>query len=175
LNTLAQVKAHYEGLPEAACREAGKSLRAAGIDVRLMRASRRAFEYVREHWDAAGRHPTCAHWNWEEICRSHRAPKTFDLAIWTPDERLAGLALATLTAEAAIIRRVEGDPRDGCALKGKRVLIALEAVSNYALGAGLRELRVEPVNAELASLYERVYGFELHQPKKATAYYRKAI
>ncbi len=80
-----------------------------------------------------------------------------------------------MNMEAATLRYCEGNPQDGCVYKGKRVLIALEAVTNYALGAGLSEIRIDPVNEKLASLYQTVYGFELVEPKKGPAYYRKGI
>lgn len=97
------------------------------------------------------------------------------MAIWTPDDRLVALALASMNTQAATLLFVEGDPSAGCEFQGKRVLIALEATTNYALGAGLREIRIEPVNAALASMYQDVYGFELVTPRKAPTYYRKAI
>jgi hypothetical protein len=175
LKTLAQTRAHYDGLKDKACLEAGKSLRVQlGIDVRIRRTSRTAYEHIRDYWDVAGRHPD-AGWDWEELFRRHREPKRLDMAIWTPTGRLVAMGLATITTAAATVRYVEGDPRADCHLKGKRVLIALEAATNYALGAGLAEIRIEPINGALASMYEKVYGFELVKPPKAPPYYRKGI
>jgi hypothetical protein len=176
VNTLDQARAYYGGLKDKACLEASRSLRSSlGIDVRIRRVGRSAHEQVRDHWMRAGRHAD-AGWDWEEIFRRHREPKCLDLAIWSPDSSsLIALALATMTMEAATLRYCEGNPQDGCDYKGKRVLIALEAVANYALGAGLSEIRIDPVNEKLASLYQTVYGFELVAPKKGPAYYRKGI
>jgi hypothetical protein len=176
LKTLAQTRAHYDSLKDAACLAASRSLRASlGIDVRIRRVGRSAHEQVRDVWDAAGRHPD-AGWDWEEIFRKHREPKCLDMAIWTGNsERLIALAMATMNTEAATLRYCEGNPVEGCDYKGKRVLIALEAVANYALGAGLAEIRIDPVNGALASMYEKVYGFELVKPSKAPTYYRKGI
>jgi hypothetical protein len=176
VNTLAQVKAHYDSLKDKACLEASRSLRAfLGIDVRIRRVGRSAHEQVRDLWDPAGRHPD-AGWDWEEIFRRHREPKCLDLAIWTGNsDRLIALALATMNSEAVTLRYCEGSPQEGCDYKGKRVLIALEAATNYALGAGLAEIRIVPVNPALASMYEKVYGFELVKQHKAPTYYRRGI
>jgi len=85
------------------------------------------------------------------------------------------MALITLSSEAATIRYVEGRPSQDCTYKGKRALIALEVATNYALGAGLSEIRIHPLNETLAHLYERTYGFEVVRPRKEEAYYRKRI
>jgi hypothetical protein len=73
------------------------------------------------------------------------------------------------------IKFVEGDPRPDCPLAGRRVLIVLETVQAYAQGIGRRELRLEPVNEALATLYSEIYGFTLATPRGARAYYAKEI
>ncbi|MNT41424.1 hypothetical protein D3C72_1777840 [compost metagenome] len=95
--------------------------------------------------------------------------------MWTPDDQLIGLALITLSAEAATLNFVEGRPTHDCAYKGKRVLVALEVAVNYAQAAGLQELRIHPLNEALGQLYETAYGFEVVKPRKGEAYYRKRI
>src|SRR5262245_57327285 len=65
--------------------------------------------------------------DWEGIFRRHNDPDRFDIAIWGPNERLCGLGLGTTTGEALDLRFLEGDPRQGCPLKGRRILILLES------------------------------------------------
>ena len=175
LSELAKAKAYYAQLQDKACLEAANSLRDAGLPVRIMRVSRRAIDYVAAHWEPAGRHPECAHWDWSEILRTNRTPKFMDMSFWSMDDRLVALAAGVITKEAAILKYVEGDPRDDCAFRGKRVPMALEAMTNYGQIAGLNEIRVEPVNEALATLYEKVYGFELVTGRKTPSYFRKAI
>lgn len=174
VTALEKVKAHYGGLKDAASLKAAQALRPYGIVVNIRRFSRSAHEYVADNWNKAGRDPAAA-WDWDAIARKYREPKALDMAMWTPDDRLAGLALSTMTTEAATLRFVEGDPSADCTLKGKRALIALEVTTNYAQAAGLKELRIEPLNEALGNLYEKVYGFELVTNRKAPPYYRKAI
>ena len=53
--------------------------------------------------------------------------------------------------------------------------MALEASANYAQAAGADELRIHPINAALASLYETTYGFALVSEGAGGPYYAKRI
>lgn len=74
-----------------------------------------------------------------------------------------------------MLRFLEGDPRQDCPLRGKRILIALETAANYAQGRGKKEIRVQPIDDKLVYLYESVYGFVLESPKNEEPYYRKGV
>lgn len=116
-----------------------------------------------------------SHFDWREIDRRHRDPDRLDIAIWSDHERLAGLGLGLSTGQAIVLRFLEGDPRQDCPLRGKRILIALETATNYAQGRGKKEIRVQPINDKLVYLYENVYGFVLESPKNEEPYYRKGV
>jgi len=138
-----------------------------------------------------GRHVTVGEWSgrvwrqldewgetrfdWREIDRRHRDPDRLDIAIWSDNDRLSGLGLGLSTGQAIMLRFLEGDPRQDCPLRGKRILIALEATANYAQGRGKREIRLQPINDKLVYLYESVYGFVLESPRNEAPYYRKGV
>ena len=113
--------------------------------------------------------------DWPEIMRRDNDPDRLDMAIWSGQERLAALGLAVTTGQAVILRFLEGDPRQDCPLKGRRILIALETAANYAQAQGKKEIRLQPVNDKLVDLYEKVYGFKLESPRNETPYYRKGV
>ena len=96
-----------------------------------------------------------------------------DLVMWGPGERLCGLGLATLRGEH--VRFLEGDPRPGCPLRGKRTTVALETAFVYGQACGRREVRIVPVNTELETFYRDNFGFTLETPKGSEAYYRLEI
>jgi hypothetical protein len=96
------------------------------------------------------------------------------LAVWCGD-RLAALALGLTTGEAVVVRFLEGDPRPDCPLKGRRILIVLECMANYAQGRGKAELRIEPANEALETLYRETYGFSLETPRGRSAYYKRTV
>lgn len=169
MTALRATEAHYRDHKFAASKAAAETARAIGIDVTITEYSRRASEAVELQW--VGRQPS---WDWAEIARRHRSPKTFCVAMWS-GERLAGLALIELTTVAATVRFVEGDPRPDSPVKGKCALVALEIATNYAQRCGLSEIRIHPINDALVTLYENVYGFELVKPLKEEPYYRKGI
>lgn len=161
---------HYEGLQNEATVAARTSLRAAGISLDVMRFNRRAFEALTDQW-----RDRRVDWDWHEICRKNRGPKSYCIAIWADADCLAGLSLMTVSGEAVTVRYLEGDPRPDCPIKGLRALVALEVATNYAQICGLYEVRIQPLNEALASLYENVYGFELVKRTKECPYYRKRI
>lgn len=115
------------------------------------------------------------YFDWPEIFRRHREPDRLDMAIWSGPDHLSALALGVPTGQSIMMRFAEGDRRDSCPLRGKRILIALEAATNYAQLQGKREIRVQPINNELVYLYENVYGFVLESPRNEHPYYRKGV
>ncbi len=170
MSALKATQAYYEEAQTKAATAAAQTLREYGFEVRILRFSRRTDLAIDAQW--TGR--TVA-WDWPEIARRYREPKSYCFATWGPNDRLSGLGLITLTKTAATIRFVEGDPRPDCPLSGKRTLIALEVATNYAQLCGLEELRIHPLNEALGTLYQDVYGFELVKPHKEEPYYRKRI
>lgn len=138
-----------------------------GVHVGVGEWSRRVFEAL-SAWEKSL-------FDWEEIQRRHKEPSRLELAIWSDDNVLAGMALGLCTGQAVVLRFVEGDPREDCPLKGFRLLIALEAVTNYAQARGKKEIRVQPKNDQLVNLYEEVYGFTYHEPRGEEPYYRKGV
>jgi hypothetical protein len=167
---LRKAQARYNAMKDEARRRASLRLRDEfGLNIRMTGWSRKA-ETAFRLWE--GRQVP---WDWSEIFRRHREPKCFDIAIWSMDDRLVGLALATMTRAAVTLAFVEGDPKSDCEFRGKRVLIALEACANYAQAAGVNELRGRPMNEALASLYQDTYGFTLVSARGEGPYYAKRI
>ncbi|MER9391887.1 MULTISPECIES: hypothetical protein [unclassified Mesorhizobium] len=116
-----------------------------------------------------------SYFDWQKIFRVHREPDRLDMAIWSGQGRLSGLALGLTTGQSLMLRFMEGDPREACPLKGKRILIALEAATNYAQARGKREIRLQPINEKLVNHYTNVYGFVLESPRHEEPYYRKGV
>lgn len=98
-----------------------------------------------------------------------------EIVIWGPNDRLCGLGLATTNRTSVILQFIEGDPRPDCPLRGKRLPIALEAVACYGQGRGKSEIRLQPINEKLASLYRDVYDFTRETRKGEQAYFRRPI
>jgi len=168
LSLLSTTKAHYEALRGDARREAGLALQALGMDVRVMGWSRRTSLAVDQQW-AGGV------WDWDEIMRRYNDIKRLDVAVWARDERLVMVSLATMTRAAITVRYVQGDPREGCEFKGKRIPMALEAATRFAQKSGVPELRIQPINDALVHLYETHYGFTLVTPRGEAPYWSRVI
>ena len=113
-------------------------------------------------------------WKWDEIFETHRDFDKLDMAIWS-GEALCGLALGLTTGAALNLRFLEGSPNPDCPLKGRRILVALEASACYAQARGKKEIRLSPINSSLESLYRDTYGFDLEIPAKGEPYYRKGV
>ncbi len=173
MSLLARTKAHYEKNRGEAMLGAARALQALGLDVRISNCSRRTIEAIGSDWGDQ-RRPELS-WNWEAILHRYKDLKSLDLAVWTPDDRLVMVAIATVSGAALHLRYVEGDPRADCDFKGKRVLMALEVATRYAQLNGLTELRINPVNDALAALYETVYGFALVTPRGEASYWKRVI
>jgi hypothetical protein len=159
---------------EARLRAARKISSALGIDLSLGIWSRRASEAWKRQWLGLDRR-SAECWDWDLVHdRYHNEVDRLDLVMWVGD-RLCGLALTTLSGEAATVRFLEGSPRQDCPLTGYRALVALEATQNYAQLNGKREIRVQPVVPRLEDLYRDIFGFELATPRGQDAYYRLEI
>lgn len=113
--------------------------------------------------------------DWPEIFRRHNDPDRLDMAIWGGQDRLSALALGLTSGQALTLRFLEGDPRQDCPLRGRRIAVALETAANYAQLRGKKEIRVQPINDQLVYLYEKVYGFTLESPRNEAPYYRKGV
>ena len=113
--------------------------------------------------------------DWPDVFRRHNDPDRLDMAIWCGQDQLCGLGLCLTTANSVVLRFIEGDPRQDCPLKGRRILIALETATNYAQVRGKKEIRLQPKNDDLVYLYEKVYGFVLESPRNEAPYYRKGV
>lgn len=129
--------------------------------------SGRTFESLRSQWGGSV-------FDWEKIDDATREPSRLDVAVWVGD-RLCCLMVATLGGEAVTLRWVEGDPRPDCPLKGLRLLIALDLVTNYAQANGRNEIRAEPINSAMVNLFEADYGFKAAKPKRGTPYWWKQV
>jgi hypothetical protein len=174
LSLLQRTKAHYEQCRGDARLQGARAIQALGMNVRAMSCSRRAIEAIKEQWSPL-RQPDTPSWDWEEIMRRYSDMKSLDLAVWTPDERLVLVAIATFSPAALTLRYVEADPSPECEFRGKRVLMALEIATRYAQMCGLDELRIHPVNDALVQLYETTYGFTLVKPKAEVPYWSRKI
>ena len=95
--------------------------------------------------------------------------------VWSPDYRLSAVALIAIREGAIWVEFLEGDPRSDCPLIGKRTLIVLEAAACYAQAVGKKELRLRPVNDEIARYYREVFSFVLEKPRKGASYYLRGI
>jgi len=172
---LSRAKTRYAGMRDAAYLAAAKTLvPVIGVDFRVSGWTRRAYEAYVDQWTNVAR-PKSGDWDWPEIFRVHRDPDRLDLVIWSPNDRLSGLSLGTLSNSALNLRFLEGDPRSDCPLKGKRILIVLECAANYAQARGRSELRVQPLNEDLETLYRDGYGFTIETQKGVGHYYKKVV
>jgi hypothetical protein len=136
------------------------------VDFKLIEFSRSTLEGVAK-WKTR-------QFDWAEIHRRYDDADCFKFGIWV-DDRLIAAVVATTTGQSIKIQFLEGDPAADCPLKGKRILIALEAAANYAQLRGKLELVLEPVNQTLITLYQDVYGFEVVRPRNESPYWRKRI
>lgn len=169
MSVLARHKARCQNDLHGARAQAVKNLTPHIPEFNLTGWGERAKEAYLDQWDGNGA------FDWDEIFRRHNEPDRFDIAIWGANERLCGLGLGTTTGEAVDIRFLEGDPRQDCPLKGRRILILLEAATCYAQARGRGELRVRPKNERLADLYRQTYGFVLETKRGGESYYRKGV
>lgn len=142
-----------------------------GVDFHISSWTTKAAAAFGEQWS---RHKRTVNWDWPEIMRRHNDPDRLDLAIWVGD-LLCGLGLGTTTAQAVKIRFCEGSPFPECPLKGRRILVMLEAATCYAQARGKQEIRIAPKNSSLESLYRDIYGFELVKGQNQEPYYRKGV
>ena len=116
-----------------------------------------------------------ATWDWPEVFQQYRDFDRLPIVLWGPRDRLCGLGLGTISGMALTLNFLEGDFREGCPLRGRRALIALEVGARYAQSLGRTELRVEPANSSLVSLYRDTYGFIEFSPPKGHSYFRKEV
>ena len=112
--------------------------------------------------------------DWSTIFRRFREPNRLDIVL-SVEDRLCGLALATVSTQYVHVRFIEGDPRPDCPLRGRRALIILETAAAYAQRLGRRELRLQPMNSSLEDLYRDTYGFTAHTPRNEAPYFRKEV
>jgi hypothetical protein len=143
-----------------AMRKATENIRALiAVDFQLREFTRATLEGV-EKWGNA-------EFKWDEILRDIKDPDCFRFGIWVGD-RLTAVAIATTSNQAVYLRFIEGDRSEDAPLTGIRILIALEAITIYGQLRGKLEIKLEPINEELISLYENTYGFEAVTPRKGS-------
>jgi hypothetical protein len=100
----------------------------------------------------------------------------FHCAVWADTQRLAGLALGVPNSTAVVLEGVENDPAPGNPLKGRVLLMILEAAACYAQLTGRKEIwALEPANERLVDLYVTGYGFDLVTGKGHKPYCRKRV
>ena len=171
-STVQRLRAQYEA-------ERGKSRRQAALNLQTPSSvefyiagwSRKTESALADQWK--GEH--VSEWDWPEIFRRHNDPDRLDMAIWSLGDRLGGLGLGLVKGEYLELRFVEGDPRPDCPLKGRRALIMLECSALYAQARGRSELRIEPINERIATLYQQIYGFTVATDRTGRAYYVKRV
>lgn len=122
-----------------------------GVAFTLTEWSNRAYEAAESQWSSV-------YYNWRDINRKISDPDRLDLALWVGD-RLVAMCVATTRDRAVYVEIVEGDPNEDCPLTGGRLEILLYACANYAQIRGKTELRLQPKNEKLITLYETVYDF----------------
>jgi hypothetical protein len=127
----------------------------------------KALDAVQQQWGSS-------QFDWDAVNSNYRGIDAFKFAIWV-DDILCGLAIATTGDKNVKLRFIEGSPDPNCPLKGRRVLIALEAAANYGQRRGKHVLTLEPLNEKLILLYETAYGFEVVRPSKGPPYCTKGI
>jgi hypothetical protein len=136
--------------------------------------SRSVREMYQGQWCQVSRHPDGG-WDWDEVSRLYKtAPKDRIIALKSQD-RLCCLALVCATRERVLLRLLEGDPRGDCHMRGKRATIMLDLVATYGQRLGCGEIHLEPVNEDLRTLYEDVYGFERVITRKGETYMKKGL
>ncbi|MCK3783068.1 hypothetical protein KEM44_23295 [Sinorhizobium meliloti] len=137
------------------------------IKFQITEWSHRSFDAIANQWKNT-------EFDWSEIRRRFREPDQFEFAIWQ-GERLCGIGLALTTGQSVKVKFVEGDPRLDCPLKGRRMLVALEAIANYAQARGKKDIILEPLNEKLVDLYENTFGFDVVRPRTGAVYCRKKV
>ncbi len=171
MSALSRAKARFEANRFDSRLRATKNLEAKIPNFNLSGWGERVRTAYLDQWFAE---PMKPQFDWVEVFARHNDPDRLDICVWSGD-RLSGLALGTTTGEAVEMRFVEGDPRPDCPLKGRRILIFLEAATCYAQVRGRRELRIRPINERLEHLYTQTYGFVLETLRNGDRYYRKGI
>jgi hypothetical protein len=172
VNLVAHHRAKYlQGKYDARRLAAEAARQRYGTNVQISEWSNRSFEAIKAQWIGEKRDPT---FDWQEIYRRYREPDQLDFAIWVGD-RLCAMGLGLIRSDYIELAFLESDPRADCPLRGKRIVIALDAVANYVQACGRIEIRVEPANAKLVQVYQTVYEFELVSPRKGKPYCRKRI
>jgi hypothetical protein len=136
-------------------------------------------DFTVTEWGAAANDAYNKQWeksefDWPEIFRRYRDPDTIKMAIWA-GERLAGLALATVSSTAIKLQYLEGDSRKDCPLAGRRTLIVLDALANYGQSQGKTELRLERAKDGVLELYCDTYGFTLEKDPQGGTYLVRGI
>lgn len=165
--TFTDARARYEKARHEACIKAGHLRQVLSVNFEVAEMGRAALDAVATQWKTSK-------FNWDEIYRDMRGIDTFKFAIWVGD-RLCGLGVATTSNQSIRLRFIEGSPLEDCPLKGRRILIALEAVAYYGQLRGKKELLLEPLNEKLISVYETTYGMKIIHPTKGNPYASKGI
>lgn len=174
MNSLVAAKNRYIQDRYEAMRLTMEGLREhVGVKFKLIEISRSTLEVWKEQWPKWPK-TELNQFDWDEIHKRFREPDSFKFAIWADDE-LCGLVVGTTSGQSIKVRFIEGSPNPSCPLKGRRILIALEAVALYGQLRGKRELVLEPINQKLIDVYENDYGFEVVRPRKGDPFCRKGI
>ncbi len=167
------MRAKYEAARFGARKQAALNLQGTlGVEFHIAGWSNKTREALVDQWQ--GNH--VSGWDWPEIFRRYDDPDRLDMSVWTmAGNRLSALGLALTKGEYVELRFVEGDPRPDCPLKGNRALIMVECSSCYTQARGRSELRIEPINEQVAILYQKVYGFTLEHYRDGRPYFKKRV
>jgi hypothetical protein len=141
-----RTKARYAQAKDDARRQAALNVRAQfGCDFNLGGWSRRTMEAYSATWREMSEHRLAAGggWDWPDIFSRYRSDfHALDLAMWSSNDHLCGLALMCTTGPAVKLEAVEEYPVEGCSLKRLRAVIAVETAVCYAQALGKSEVRL---------------------------------
>ena len=122
-----------------------------------------------------GRSPSTRHWDWDAIHAGHTDADRLPLAVYGPGDELWIAGLGLTTAQAVVLRFLEGTPDAACPIRSKRALVALDIATRYAQALDKTELRVQPLNLGLGAFYRDRLGFTLVEPDDGEAYFRREL
>ena len=150
---LRRAKVRYQTASDNSNRVAAQTVSAVlGVSVHVTGWSRRAQEAYEKQWLPLPRHSD-GDFDWPEVFRRYKnEPGALELAIWC-DERLCGLALATLSGVAVRVEFMEREPAADCPIMGGMIPLVLESAGLYAQELGRKELRLHSVREGLKQLY----------------------
>ena len=161
----AQAAQRYRGYGDLAMQKSQRDLtHQLNIDYKITRWNSSVIDTIEMTWGED------RVFDWRDIYNSCKSePTALGLAIWSQEE-LCAVGVMTLTQGTTWVRFVERNRNGSNALKGKVLLILLDAATNYCQASGRRLVKLEPLNDRLVEYYVTSLGFELVDPPKGSRY-----